>query len=598
MEEARSSLSLQGRVWHEREGDTLATLAMAQRMDLDPLVAKVLATRGVLPENADAFLTPRLKYLLPDPFTLKDMDLATQRLYQAVRRREKIVIFGDYDVDGATSSALLYRALAALGVTAQIYIPDRLKDGYGPSVAAMERFHKQGAHLVVTLDCGTTAFEPLMRAKELGLDVIVIDHHEAEPRLPDVCALVNPNRLDEDQDDLRHLAAVGVTFVVLVGLWRVVRENEPARPLPNLMDFLDLVALGTVCDVVRLQGLNRAFVSQGLKVMAGRTNAGLCALMDLCALKERPSAYTLGFVLGPRINAGGRVGESSLGARLLTTQDAIEAAAIAQQLNGYNIERQALEEVALFEAQEQALEQLDKRMIVVGSKDWHPGVIGIVAGRLKEQYHKPTFALSFWEGDEAGKGSGRSITGISLGGLVHAAKQKGLIIGGGGHAMAAGLSLTRAQVEDFHGFCEERLVTLGDEPLPTALYDGVLTVEGCHLTLIEALSRLEPFGQGNPSPRFVLENVWVESAFPVGQDHLKCRLRGASGALCDAIAFRCMGTDLGRALVGRDQALHILGNLKKNTWQGVDKAQFIIEDAVFSSQSTGIFKPNNMRQAS
>ena len=591
-------LSLVGRIWQKREGETLAALALAQRLNLDPLVAQVLAARGVDADTAPAFLEPRLKYLLPDPFTLKDMDAGTARLYRAVLAGERIVIFGDYDVDGATSSALLYKALVALGSRPEIFIPDRLKDGYGPSVSLMERLHKQGAQLIVTLDCGTTAFEPLARAKELGLDVIVIDHHEAEPRLPDACALINPNRLDEDQDDLRHLAAVGVTFVFLVGLWSHVRAKEPARALPSLMDFLDLVALGTVCDVVRLQGLNRAFVSQGLKVMAGRTNVGLCALMDLCALKERPSAYTLGFVLGPRINAGGRVGESFLGAKLLTTSDPLEAQNIAQRLGAYNLERQGLEEIALCDAQEQALGQLDHRCLMVSSDAWHPGVIGIVAGRLKEQYHKPTFALSFWDGACAGKGSGRSVAGISLGALVHAAKQKGLIEAGGGHAMAAGVSLTRDQVEAFHAFCDERLISLGDEPLPTALYDGVLPLESCHLNLIEDLSQLEPFGQGNPSPRFVLKDVWIENVFPVGQVHLKCRLRASSGATCDAIAFRCAETDLGRAMVQGGKAFHLLGNLKKNSWQGVDKPQFIIEDAVVASQADGVLIEEEERRAS
>jgi single-stranded-DNA-specific exonuclease len=572
--------SLLGRRWQGRTGNTLAALALAQRLKMDPLVAHLLTTRGVEIEDAPAFLEPRLRDALPDPFTLKDMDVVVERLEKALHAQEKIMIFADYDVDGATSSALMYHALCALGLTPQIYIPDRIKEGYGPNTPAMERFKAQGIDLVITLDCGTNAFEPLEAAKKLGLDVIVIDHHEAEPKLPEAVGIINPNRLDMEKSDLSHLAAVGVCFVTLVALFARLRENGFDKPLPSLLNWLDLVALGTVCDVVRLKGLNRAFVAQGLKVMAQRRNVGLCALVDVSGVRERLSAYHLGFVLGPRVNAGGRVGTPDLGVRLLTTPNPQEAKELAQALNVHNEERKLLEALALDQATQQAFGQEKDRCIIVSHDEWHPGVIGIVAGRLKEQFHKPVFVLSFWDGSQSGKGSGRSISGISLGALVHAAHQKGLILGGGGHAMAAGLSLTRDQVAPLKAFCQERLESQGDEPTACTFHDGFLSVEGAHTTLIEALEKVGPFGQGNPAPRFVLTNVWIAKAFPVGKDHLKCLVRSSSGAVVDAMAFRCMEGPLGRALVAGGEAFHLLGTLKKNEWQGSVKAQFIIEDAV------------------
>lgn len=572
--------SLLGRRWQGRTGNTLAALALAQRLKIDPLVAHLLTTRGVDIEDAPAFLEPRLRDALPDPFMLKDMDVVVARLEKALRSQEKIMIFADYDVDGATSSALMYHALCALGARPQVYIPDRMKEGYGPNIPAMERFKEQGIDLVITLDCGTNAFEPLEVAHKLGLDVIVIDHHEAEPKLPVAVGVINPNRLDMDKSDLSHLAAVGVCFVTLVALFARLREKSFDKPLPSLLNWLDLVALGTVCDVVRLKGLNRAFVAQGLKVMAQRHNVGICALVEVSSVREMLTAYHLGFVLGPRVNAGGRVGTPDLGVRLLTTHNPQEAKELALALNTHNEERKALEALALEQATLQAFAQEKDRCIIVSHDEWHPGVIGIIAGRLKEQFHKPVFVLSFWEGSESGKGSGRSIPGISLGALVHAAHQKGLILGGGGHAMAAGLSLTRDQIGPFKVFCQERLESQGEEPTACTFHDGFLSVEAAHTTLIEALEKVAPFGQGNPSPRFVLSNVWVAKSFPVGTDHLKCVLRGPSGAFLDAIAFRCMDTPLGRALLAGGEAFHLLGTLKKNEWQGTVKAQFIIEDAV------------------
>jgi single-stranded-DNA-specific exonuclease len=585
------ALSLLGKTWTQRAAPTLPSLALAQRLNLDPLVASILTTRGIGPDEAPAFLEPKLRDAMPDPFVLKDMDVVVRRLEKALRTGEHVMIFADYDVDGATSSALLSQVLKSLGANVDVYIPDRLKEGYGPNVPAMEAFHAQGVDLIITLDCGTNAFAPLLRAKELGMDVIVIDHHEAEPLLPEAVGIINPNRLDMEKSDLCHLAAVGVCFITLVALFSHLRIEGFARPLPSLLNWLDLVALGTVCDVMRLQGLNRAFVAQGLKVMAARQNVGLCALMDVGGLREKPSAYHLGFVLGPRINAGGRVGEANLGTRLLTTQDPATAKTLALRLDQLNKERQALEEEALADALTQAYTQSDKRCLVVASPHWHPGIIGIVAGRLKEQFHKPVFALSFWSSPEDGKGSGRSVPGICLGSLVHAAKQKGLILGGGGHAMAAGLSLTEAQLAPFQAFLEERLVALGDEQIPTLTYDGFLPLEGAHLSLLETLALLEPYGQGNPSPRFVITDVFVKKAFPMGQNHLKCTLVNQHGKELEGVAFRCLDTALGVQLLKGTEPYHLLGSLKKNTWQGQEKPQFIIEDAVSARYGNWVKEP-------
>jgi len=437
--------SLLGRRWRQRAADDRAALTLAQRLSLPEPIARVLAGRGIGAAEAEDFLNPTLRALLPDPLHLRDMAAAAARIAAAVMSGEPIAVFGDYDVDGATSAALLERFFAAAGVPIRVYIPDRLREGYGPNAPALLRLRAEGVGLVITVDCGTAAFEPLAAAAEAGLDVIVVDHHVAEPRLPRAAAVINPSRLDEESPH-RQLAAVGVAFLLVVAVNRALREAGwyRLRCQPDLMQWLDLVALGTVCDVVPLTGVNRALVTQGLKVMARRANPGLAALADVSRLDERPNAYHLGFLLGPRVNAGGRVGEADLGVRLLTTPDPGEARALAERLDGYNQERQAIEARVLAEAIAAVEGATAGSLAFATAPGWHPGVIGIVASRLKERYNRPAFVVALDGG--IGKGSGRSVNGVDMGAAVIAAKQAGLLINGGGHAMAAGLTVATDRV--------------------------------------------------------------------------------------------------------------------------------------------------------
>lgn len=578
--------SLLGKKWRPRSTDTMASLKLQQDHGLSGLVADCLIGRGVSSEQVDLFLEPKIRDFLEDPGHLKDMDKAVSRTVKALENKEKIVVFGDYDVDGATSSALLSRFFRGIGIDVDVYIPDRLAEGYGPNTQAFQSFVQQGVSLVITVDCGTSAFAPLEEAKNKGLDVVVLDHHAGETKLPAATAVVNPNRLDE-KSPYTYLAGVGVAFLFLVSLHRALREHVSfqKKTLPNLLTFLDLVALGTVCDVVPLKDLNRAFVSQGLKVLSGRENLGLRILMDFCGLQERPTAYHLGFLLGPRLNAGGRVGESSLGVELLTTKTPERAKIIAHKLESYNQERRELEEIALTEAHTQIEQKglATQDAIVVGAPSWHPGVIGIVAGRLKDHYHRPTFVLSF-DDHGAAKGSGRSVPGIDLGQIVQKAKHKGLLLAGGGHTMAAGLSLERSHLADFTSFLIEEVKAAGGPGTPELRYDGILSLKGVTRDLIEELTQLGPFGQGNPSPKFIAKDVRPLKASLVGQNHVRCYLSASlGGGSLEAIAFRALETPLGEALLKKsDRPLHIYGSLKLNEWNGGVKPQFIVEDATYA----------------
>lgn len=571
-----------GRRWALRAGDDRQAQMTRQRLGLPEVVCRVLAARGVSADAAEGFLNPTLRDLLPDPSHLKDMDKAVARLVAAIEGGETIAIFGDYDVDGATSSALLCRFLRAAGAEPVVYIPDRMSEGYGPNAPALRALAEAGASVVVTVDCGITAFEPLEAAAEAGLDVIVVDHHAAEPRLPRACAVVNPKRLDDDSPH-DTLAAVGVAFLLVVGLNRALRHSGwygDHCPAPDLMGWLDIVALGTVADVVPLTGVNRALVAQGIKVMGKRGNPGISALLDVAGVTTRPDAYHLGYVLGPRVNAGGRVGQADLGVKLLTSDDPAEAAVYAQRLHGYNQDRQQIEAAVLMEAIEQAETAAadGSPMILVSGADWHPGVIGIVASRLKERYAMPALVVAL-DGGMA-KGSGRSVPGLDLGQAVIAAREAGILTAGGGHAMAAGFSLEAARLEEFRAFLAERLRLQATEGVvPTLEVDGVLDLAGCTPELLEILARVGPFGAGNEEPRFVLPSVRVARADVVGQGHVRCFLTGAAGGRLKAIAFKCVDTDLGMALLaGTRGALHVAGTLRLDTWQGRNECQFIIED--------------------
>ena len=579
--------SLGGKRWRQRSGDDRLGLALAQRLGIPEVMGRIIAARGVEADAVDRYLAPTLRDFLPDPSRLKDMDAAVARLARAVEGNEQIAIFGDYDVDGATSSALLQRYLTALGARVRVYIPDRRLEGYGPNSAAFATLKQEGATLVVTVDCGTTAHQPLEDARSMGLDVIVIDHHAAEPLLPPAVALVNPNRLDDESGE-GALAAVGVTFLVAVGLNRALKAagwfgNHPA---PDLMQYLDLVALGTVCDVVPLAGLNRALVAQGLKIMAGRRNSGLVALADSAAVSERLDAYHLGYVLGPRVNAGGRVGRSDLGCRLLSTDAAEEARRLAFELEQLNGERREIEALVL----EQAIAQIEQEgsggepIVIAQGADWHAGVIGIVASRLKDRFNRPACVIA-WEAG-TGKGSGRSIAGVDLGAAIIAARQAGHLLGGGGHRMAAGFSLAEPALPGFRHFLSARIggVTDGVDLTPELGIDGMLQIAAVTPELCTMLSGLGPFGAGNAEPRFVLANTRVVKADVVGANHVRCILAAGAGAeRLKAIAFRALDSELGQVLMqSGGRALHVAGHLRADTWQGRNGVQLMLEDAAFA----------------
>ncbi len=581
--------SIDGRRWVHRGGDDRMALAIAQRRNLPDVMGRIIAARVSDPDMVERYLNPTLRDDLPDPSRLADMDRAADRLARAVIARESIAIFGDYDVDGATSSALFDRYFRALGIIVRLYIPDRLTEGYGPNGPALRHLREEGVSLVVTVDCGTTAHGALTQAAEVGLDVVVVDHHAAEASLPPHAGLVNPNRLD-DESGQGVLAAVGVSFLVAVATNRALRAAGffADRPEPDLKSLLDLVALGTVCDVVPLVGVNRALVTQGLKIMAQRRNAGLVALADKAGVSERIDAYHLGYVLGPRVNAGGRVGKSDLGCRLLACDDPVVAAELAQTLDLLNGERRAIEAAVL----EQAIEQVDRvqdhgPILIAEGEGWHPGVIGIVAGRLKERYNRPACVIA-WE-NGIGKASGRSVPGVDLGAAIIAARQAGYLVAGGGHAMAAGFTVMADQAAGLTQFLRHRLthLTADLDLTPELGIDGVMQVAAATPDLVALIAKLGPFGAGNSEPRFVLPHLRVVKADVVGANHVRVLFAPAAGTeKLKAMAFRAMEGALGPALLqSGGAALHVAGHIRADTWQGRNGVQLFIDDIAFAYQS-------------
>ncbi|MCR9212667.1 MAG: single-stranded-DNA-specific exonuclease RecJ [Proteobacteria bacterium] len=578
--------SLKDRRWRLRSTNERLGLAISQRLGVPEIVGRVMAGRDVSLEEAEQYLTPTLRHLLPNPSSFKDMDKAAERLADAVRTRENIAVFGDYDVDGATSSGLLKRFFNAINHPVEIYIPDRIKEGYGPNKAAMESLKAQDIDLVVTVDCGIVSFDVLAHAKEIGLDVIVVDHHQAETRLPEAVAVVNPKRHDESQE-FTYLAAVGVAFLLVVAVNRALREAGwygDQRPEPDPRHWLDLVALGTVCDVVPLKGLNRAFVSQGLKVMARRGNPGLAALADVSGLDEAPGTYHVGFLLGPRVNAGGRVGKPEYGPQLLASEDPEECRKLASYLDGFNKDRKTIEA----QVQEEAMNLVEQSglakdpVVIVAGEGWHPGVIGIVASRIKDSYQRPAIVIAL-DGEE-GKGSGRSVAGVDMGAAIGAARHSELILAGGGHAMAAGLTVARDKIDELREFLKSRLSSDVAEAGRTASLglDGAMSVEGANMDLISMLEQAGPYGAGNPEPRFALTHVRLVQASIVGENHVRCILTGRDGkSRLTGICFRSLETPLGDTLLAHQGAsFHIAGHLRANSWRGTTTAQLLIEDAV------------------
>ncbi|MGE4350989.1 MAG: single-stranded-DNA-specific exonuclease RecJ [Bdellovibrionales bacterium] len=570
------------RRWVQRAYDERQAEAMAQRYGVPDLLARSLSARCVDVEGCALFLDPRLRDLMPDPSRLKDMDRAVSHFILALEKNEPVAVFGDYDVDGATSSALLVRFARSLGYKLRVYIPDRLSEGYGPNEAAMRTLAGEGIKHVICVDCGTTAHAPLTIAKELGLDVIVIDHHAAEIALPPCAALVNPNRMDEEMTaQLGALAAVGVTYLFVVAVNRALREARfytDARPEPDLRQWLDLVALGTVCDVVKLTGLNRAFVSQGLKVMQARTNPGIAALARTAGVAQKMDTYAAGFMLGPRVNAGGRIGQSDVGTRLLASEDESEVVGLAERLNLWNDQRRTIEADVLLQAETMIFDE-DAPLTFLAGENWHPGVIGIVASRLKDKFHRPAIVIAIENG--VGKGSGRSVGAVDLGEVVIAARQAGLLINGGGHKMAAGLTVAVDKIEELRDFLCERIgKILEAEPfVPTLTLDGLVAGTALDGSFIEKLSKLEPFGTGNPEPRFALADCKIIRADIVAERHVKI-IASQGSARINGIAFRAMENGLGPAFLGSvGRSVHLAGHIRRDTWQGRDRVQLLIDDA-------------------
>lgn len=575
------TLSFGGRSWRLRDVDEGIALALSQRFDLPEIVGRILNGRGLGLEDAAGYLEPKLRNFLPDPSHLIGMDEASARLADAIEDGEPIGIIADYDVDGATSCALLTRHLRAHGASVYFDIPDRLDEGYGPNTKAFARLEAQGCQLVVVLDSGTTAFEALEEAAANGHEVIVVDHHAAEERLPEALALINPNRLDQDSP-LGDLAAVGVTFMLSVALNRTMRQRGRQQRDPDLLQWLDLVALGTVCDLVPLAGLNRALVAQGLQVAARRNNPGLKALAVAARLKDSPDAGQFGYGLGPRINAGGRTGQSSLGAQLLTSDDPETVATIAAQLDALNQERRRIEKDVLSAAERELQPTLvDACTLVAAGEGWSAGIVGVVASRLVERYHRPAIVIALEAG--IGKGSGRSIKGFDLGAAIIAARREGLLVKGGGHPMAAGLTIAADKIEAFKAYLADRMTAAfgpGLPPPPELLLDADLEVQSLTTDLGEALDRLAPFGRSNAEPRLLIRNAQIHNVRRIGDNHLDAWLACPSGARVRAVAFRIADQPLGEALLNSSgQRFQIAGRLRIDTWQGHRRVNFQIDDA-------------------
>ncbi|MFT3672122.1 single-stranded-DNA-specific exonuclease RecJ [Aestuariivirga sp.] len=581
------SKSAKGLRWQARLADQRVAEAMAQRHELPEILCRVLAGRNVPLEDAEGFLNPTLRTLMPQPGVFRDMEKGAERLAAAIRAGEKIGIISDYDVDGVSSAALMLHFLHAAGSDARVHIPDRLTEGYGPSETAVRTLASEGTKLLLTLDCGVLSHDPLAHAAELGMEAIIVDHHQAGAELPQAHAVINPNR----QDDLSgqgHLCAAGVVMILIATTNRILRQHgyyATGRAEPNMLQWLELVALATVCDVVPLKGLNRAYVTQGLKIMARRENLGLAALADVAGLKRRPDVYALGFMLGPRLNAAGRVGHADEALALLMAKDKGEAAQLARNLDDLNRKRQAIEMRAVDEAVAMAELELGKEakpaVILAAATGWHPGVVGLVAARLKERFRRPAFALAINSKTGVAVGSGRSVTGVDLGSAVRAALEAGLLSKGGGHAMAAGLTVETAKLADLRQFFGERLSAAveaaRDESL---LVDGALTATAANLDLIELLEQAGPYGSAHPSPLFVFPAHRVIYADAAGSDHVRCTVVGSDGTRMKAIAFRAMGTPLGELLLSeRQMPIHIAGRLVADEWGAKRVPSLQIEDA-------------------
>ena len=577
-----NSLSLSGKSWILKQFNQEDLNFIKDNYSLDEITSKLLSIRKIKKEEINSFLNPLIKNFLPNPNILLDMEKATSRTFQTILNRDKIGIFGDYDVDGATSTALLGNYLSELNLNYEIYIPDRKKEGYGPSIKSFKELIDKGVKLIFTVDCGTLSFEAINFAKESNIDVIVLDHHQSEVKLPEAFSIINPNRFD-DNSDLKYLCAAGVAFIFLVSLNRELRkkdwflQNEIKEP--NLINYLDLVTLGTICDVVPLKGLNRAFVKQGLKIIKSKKNLGIKTLLDICKIETNPTIYHLGFMLGPRINAGGRVGKCSHGANLLLGKNPKSSFKLASELDQYNKERQILEKDLLQKILNETKDYSNDPVLILSGKNWHEGIIGIVAARLKDKFNKPVILISI-EGD-TGKASARSIVGFDIGSIIISATQDNILLKGGGHKMAGGFSIKVEKIDEFRKFVFKKFKTINedlskDKPL---FLDSIISPSAVNLEFFNKISLLSPFGSGNPEPRFVIEDVKTINGKIVGEKHIKSILVGKDGSSIKTIAFNAIGGDLGEYLLKKNNKLfNIAGKLSLNEWKGQSNVEFIIDD--------------------
>lgn len=583
-----SQPSAKGRMWSKDTSyDETFIVNFSKKYQLSLLLTKLILSRTVDIDNPEFFINPKLSKLLPDPFSIIDMEKAVNRCYEAILKKQKICIYADYDVDGATASALLRNYFHDIGIDTDLYIPDRITEGYGANTEALSFIKSKGFDLVIMVDCGTTSFEPLASAYEQGLDIVVIDHHTAEKTLPQAKAIVNPNRLDQPEqktEDIHQLCAAGVVFMFLIAMNRKLREMnyfDEQRKEPLLMDYLDLVALGTVCDVMPLTGLNRAFVKQGLKILNKKSNQGIKALCSESGLHDPISAYHLGFILGPRINAGGRVGQADLGSKLLFQNSPYDYSVLAHQLCAYNEHRQMIEKMVL----DAAFEQIEKNNlssqpgIIVYDHGWHPGVIGIVASRIKETYNKPSLVITFDE-DHQGKGSGRSIGGIHLGEIMLNAVHHNHLTKGGGHAMAAGFSLEQKQLKDFIAFFQEQCELASSNTMPVTHIDEIITLNHINSEFIDIIETLEPYGNGNPQPRFMIENIKICSVTPVGDgNHARLIIEDDMGQKKTVMAFKIKESQLEPYFYHhKNQSFDIIVVIKKNFYNNQKNISIILED--------------------
>jgi len=574
-----------GRFWTVNAPDDASVRALTPRLGGDDLLARLLAPRGIEPDQVETFLNPTLRALFPDPASFQDMMKAAELVLDAIIDGRNVTVFADYDVDGGTSSAILTRYFRAWGRELGLYVPDRLTEGYGPSPEAFRHLKETGADLVITVDCGAAATAALAEAEAIGLPVIVIDHHLMGKTPPACAALVNPNRAD-DTSGQGHLAAAGVVYVFAAALNKLARERDvaPPRGLPDILNWLDLCALGTLCDMSPLRGANRAFVKQGLKILERGQNPGLRALADIAGIGKIESVYHATFVLGPRLNAGGRVGDPWLAAKLLATEDRSEAIALAERLHAHNDERKSVESAILEQATTEAQKQIeanpDAGILIAAGEGWHPGVIGIVAGRLKDRFHLPAIVIGWGQGlGPVAKGSARSVRGVNIGDAISAAAKAGIILSGGGHAMAGGLSLEPEQLEGLQSWMQEHMAEFKEERAAAKelAIDALLAPSQVSTETYDLIQTIGPFGQGAPEPVFAIKDVEITHTRPIGENHLKLTVEDA-GARIEALVWRCVGTPLGDALLQRGR-VHLAGRLKDNVWNGRRSAQFEVIDA-------------------